>query len=124
MKRNTCLRGRGIGANCGWEACPGSYNGSRRHVPLFAARPSMFAFLRTPIFCAVLAQSLLGGDICVDANNQTGIEDGSALHPYRAIQPAVNAAAVAGGDTVRIAGSSYFENIRILGKPLELLGGF
>jgi hypothetical protein len=49
------------------------------------------------------------------------LEDGSELHPFDAIQEALQAAAI-NGDTVMVKAGTYFESINLLGKRLELIG--
>lgn len=60
----------------------------------------------------------------VDRNNLApGVEDGTALHPYRTIQGAIDHAV--GGDTIKVAQGIYVENVVL---PWDfgvlLLGGF
>src|SRR5690606_31806957 len=58
----------------------------------------------------------------VDANNQTAVEDGSALRPFRTVAEAV--AAADAGDEVRVARGTYVGPIRIESKVVLLRGGF
>jgi hypothetical protein len=58
----------------------------------------------------------------VDHNNLApGVEDGSARHPYRTIQGAVEHAV--NGDTVKVAQGTYTENV-LFTHAVLLLGGF
>jgi hypothetical protein len=59
----------------------------------------------------------------VDDDNQTGVEDGSALHPYSTVQEAVDASATT-GDTVQVAAGTYGGGTKVNRKQLTLLGGF
>lgn len=63
-----------------------------------------------------------GGVAHVDLNNG-GIEDGTALHPYRTIQGAIDHAA--DGGTIKVAQGGYAENVVLPGNlAFLLLGGF
>ena len=59
----------------------------------------------------------------VDDDNTTGVEDGTAQHPYNTIQEAINAAANS-GDTIQVAAGTYGENIRVEDKTIQILGGY
>ena len=59
---------------------------------------------------------------CVDDSNTTGSENGSALRPFNTIMEAVNAAAA--GDSIRVAGGTYSQNVTIENKRLTLEGGY
>jgi hypothetical protein len=61
------------------------------------------------------------GVVHVDHNN-AGIEDGSALHPYRTIQGAV--AHATNGATIKVAQGTYTENVALPMFGVLLLGGF
>jgi len=59
--------------------------------------------------------------ICVDGSaNDSG--DGTPAKPYKTIQDAVTVAK--NGDIVKVASGTYSENVRILQKKIQLLGGF
>ena len=58
----------------------------------------------------------------VDDDNKTGIEDGSAEHPFDTIQEGLNA--VRDGGTVKVARGTYTENLTITGKTVTILGGY
>ncbi len=82
---------------------------------------------RIPPALAVLAAvSILTGSLtsaaifCVDANNTSGAEDGSRARPFSAIASALLRAA--SGDTVRVAGGVYDENI-LVPSGVKVLGG-
>ena len=55
-----------------------------------------------------------------DVNNATGVEDGSAAHPYHLIQTAIDHSA-ATGDTVSVAAGTYAEAV-VVNKSIALLG--
>ncbi len=57
--------------------------------------------------------------IFVDITNSSGIEDGTAAHPYNTIQEGINAAV--SGDVVGVAAGTYFENVN-LGEGIQLIG--
>ena len=58
----------------------------------------------------------------VDANNTTGVEDGTALRPYTTVQAAVTAAPA--NEVISVAQGTYAENVVIPDVSLQLLGGF
>lgn len=61
-------------------------------------------------------------DLQVDENNQTGVENGSALRPYCTLAAAV--AAAQNGDRILVARGSYTGPVRVESKTLTLLGGY
>ncbi|MFC1937934.1 right-handed parallel beta-helix repeat-containing protein, partial [Chloroflexota bacterium] len=61
--------------------------------------------------CAGRDAGLPSTVIYVDASNTSGIEDGTAEHPYNTIQEGINAALA--GYTVRVAAGTYPENITL-----------
>jgi len=73
---------------------------------------------------AVVLGSSTGGAavLCVDDDNLTGAEDGSAARPYRTVQAAVLAAA--DGDEIRVAAGTYAENVVVDTQALSLQGGY
>ncbi len=64
------------------------------------------------------------GEFCVDKNNTTGVEDGTAQKPYNTIQEAVAAATGGGEHTIRVAQGEYNEDVVIDAATVHLLGGF
>lgn len=64
---------------------------------------------------------VLAADWHVDDGNQTSVEDGSLLRPYRSVQAAI--ANAGSGDTIKVALGTYGP-ITTLGKSLTLLGGY
>ena len=60
--------------------------------------------------------------VCVDDSNATGVEDGSAQHPFNTVQEGVNAVADAG--TVKVARGTYTGNVTIDGKRVTIKGGY
>ena len=65
----------------------------------------------------------MGDVICVDGSS-TGPQDGTPSNPYRTIQAAVDAASDSKTDTIKVAGGTYRETVRISQKKVRLLGGF
>jgi pectin methylesterase-like acyl-CoA thioesterase len=62
-------------------------------------------------------RTVIPADLHVDDDN-AGTQDGSALHPYRTVQQAVNAAK--GKSVIAVAGGVYSENIRVQDKVVRL----
>lgn len=60
-----------------------------------------------------------GTTIFVDLSNNSGIEDGTAAHPFNTIQEGIDAAVSA--DVVGVATGTYFENV-ILTEGIQLIG--
>ena len=71
-------------------------------------------------------RTLLAASVFVDANNTTGVADGTALHPFSTVQAAVTAAVAAADPdtTIKVAQGTYAENVVIPDASLQLLGGF
>lgn len=63
-----------------------------------------------------------GASLYVDARNSTGVPDGTALHPFRSVQDAVNASDA--NAVINVAQGTYTENVTLLDRGLTLLGGF
>jgi hypothetical protein len=63
-----------------------------------------------------------GSDALHVDHNNAGMEDGTALHPYRTIQGALDHAV--GSDTIKVAQGTYNENTVLPGSGVLLLGGF
>ncbi len=59
---------------------------------------------------------------CVDDDNLTGIEQGTALYPFATVQAAV--AAAAPGDMVKVARGHYPEAVWVRSTSLTLIGGW
>jgi len=59
---------------------------------------------------------------CVDNQNTTGQEDGTAQHPFNTIQEGIDAVGERG--TVKVARGTYDQNLAIRGKKLTILGGY
>ena len=60
--------------------------------------------------------------LCVDDDNQTGVEDGSPLRPFSTVQAAIQAAA--DSDEIRVAAGTYAENVVVDTLAVTLIGGF
>jgi pectin methylesterase-like acyl-CoA thioesterase len=58
-------------------------------------------------------RTVIPANLFVDDDN-AGAQDGSALHPYRTVQQAINAAK--GDAVIAVAAGTYPENIRV-GRP-------
>ena len=71
------------------------------------------------LLCAgLLAAGAVAGTIYVDAGNTTGVEDGTAAHPFNTIQEGLNASG--SSDTVIVAFGLYKETIVFPGHDLTL----
>lgn len=115
-----------------WSLNPGNA-GSVSPTGLFISAPGFTGAatvtaisVESPVFsgAAAITVSEGGGVVHVDRNNLVpGAEDGTALHPYRTIQGAINNAG--SGDTIKVAQGIYGESV---GMPwlfgVLLLGGF
>ncbi|MFO0982403.1 MAG: right-handed parallel beta-helix repeat-containing protein [Planctomycetota bacterium] len=64
--------------------------------------------------------SAAGATIHVDGQNPNCPGDGSASNPYCLIQAAIDAAS--DGDQVRVAPGTYFENLDLHGKAIQVIG--
>lgn len=73
------------------------------------------------VLCTAMVHPVLRADWHVDDSNQTGVEDGSVVRPYRSIQSAIEIAT--NGNTIKVALGTYGP-INTLGKSLHLLGGY
>src|SRR5262245_3394940 len=60
-------------------------------------------------------------DLFVDDDN-AGTQDGSAAHPYRTVQQAIDAAT--DNAVIAVAGGTYPQNIRVQDKAVRLYGGY
>ncbi len=67
------------------------------------------------------ARSVLPADIYVDDDNG-GVQDGTALRPFRTIQQAINAAKA--NSVIAVARGIYPQNIRVQEKAVRLYGGY
>jgi hypothetical protein len=112
-----------------WSLSPGNA-GSISPTGLFISAPSFIGTATvkatsvesSTFSAAAITVSAGGGVVHVDHTN-AGIEDGSALHPYRTIQGAINNAA--NGDTIKVAQGTYTESVDLPGLyGALLLGGF
>jgi pectin methylesterase-like acyl-CoA thioesterase len=70
--------------------------------------------------CMLTMPAAAGVTIHVDCTNDTGVEDGSELHPYDTIQEGIDAAL--DGDTVLVQPCTYYENVDFLGKAITVTG--
>lgn len=66
-------------------------------------------------------KTVIPADLYVDDDN-AGVQDGSALHPYRTVQQAINAAK--GNAVIAVAEGTYPQNIRVQEKTVRLYGGY
>jgi hypothetical protein len=82
-------------------------------------RPALVLMLLTSLYFAPGAGA---ADLRVDENNQTGVENGSALRPYRTLTAAV--AAAQNDDRILVARGNYAGPVRVESKTLTLLGGY
>ncbi len=67
------------------------------------------------------ARLVVPADLFVDDDN-AGAQDGSALHPFKTVQQAINAAKDKA--VVAVAGGTYPQNIRLREKAVRLYGGY
>ncbi|MCE9534179.1 MAG: right-handed parallel beta-helix repeat-containing protein [Planctomycetes bacterium] len=77
--------------------------------------------LLTPWAGRLFAQPVIPADLHVDDDN-AGMQDGSALRPYRTVQSAIKAAKA--NSVIAVAGGIYAENIRVEEKAVRLYGGY
>ncbi|MCU0610434.1 MAG: right-handed parallel beta-helix repeat-containing protein [Candidatus Eisenbacteria bacterium] len=88
---------------------------------LASGRPRPAALLA--VAALALCPRLCPADVvCIDDDNQTGVYDGTPLHPFSDIAPAI--AAAVSGDELRIAAGVYPGNLLVDTKALNLLGGY
>lgn len=66
-------------------------------------------------------RSVIPAKFFVDDDN-SGKQDGSALHPFKTVQQAIDAAA--NNDVIAVAGGTYSQNIKVQNKAVRLYGGF
>ena len=66
-------------------------------------------------------RTVIPADLFVDDDN-AGAQDGSALHPYRTVQQAIDAAK--DNAVIAVAGGTYPQNIRVQDKAVRLYGGY
>jgi len=66
-------------------------------------------------------RTVIPADLFVDDDN-AGPQDGSALHPYKTVQQAINAAK--DNAVIAVAGGTYPQNIRVQEKAVRLYGGY
>jgi hypothetical protein len=66
-------------------------------------------------------RTVVPASLFVDDDNG-GAQDGSALHPFKTVQQAIDAAAP--NAVVAVAGGTYAQNIRVQGKAVRLYGGY
>ncbi|MEO8083594.1 MAG: right-handed parallel beta-helix repeat-containing protein [Ardenticatenales bacterium] len=71
---------------------------------------------------ATPTQAVVAADLFVDDDNTSGVENGSALRPYRTVQQAIDAAS--GGNVIAVAGGAYSEALRVQDKTVSLYGGY
>lgn len=62
-------------------------------------------------------------DLFVDDDNTSGVEDGSAAHPFNTIGEAVSSVG-AGVTVIGVAGGTYNENVLVENKTVRLYGGY
>lgn len=67
------------------------------------------------------AKATVAADLFVDDDN-AGTEDGTALHPFRTVQRAIDVAA--NDAVIAVAGGTYAANIRVQDKAVRLYGGY
>jgi len=112
-----------------WSLTPGNA-GSVSPTGLFISHPAFTgdatvtaASVEAPKFsdAAAITVAAGAGVVHVDLNNG-GDEDGSALHPYRTIQGALEHAAA--DNTIKVAQGTYTENVALPMFGVLLLGGF
>lgn len=66
-------------------------------------------------------RTVIPADLFVDDDN-AGAEDGTALHPFRTVQQAIDAAA--SNAVIAVAGGTYPQNVRVQEKTVRLYGGY
>ncbi len=66
-------------------------------------------------------RAVIPADLHVDDDN-AGVQDGSALRPYRTVQQAIKAAKA--NAVIAVAGGTYPQNLRVQEKVVRLYGGY
>ncbi len=66
-------------------------------------------------------RTVIPAKIFVDDDN-AGLQDGSALRPFKTVQQAIDAAA--NNEVIAVAGGNYPQNIRVQEKAVRLYGGY
>jgi len=72
-----------------------------------------------PVSAAQTLNFPAGTNIFVDINNNSGVENGTALYPFKSIQAGINAAVT--GNVVGVAPGTYYENINLT-EGVQLVG--
>jgi pectin methylesterase-like acyl-CoA thioesterase len=66
-------------------------------------------------------RAVIAAKLFVDDDN-AGKQDGSALHPFKTLQQAIDAAA--NNDVIAVAAGTYSQNIKVQDKAVRLYGGY
>lgn len=67
------------------------------------------------------SRTVVPADLFVDDDN-TGTQDGTAKHPYKTVQQAIDVAT--DNAVIAVAGGTYSQNIRVRDKAVRLYGGY